>query len=196
MIFFSTFAAKSDNKLLLNTQNQLTMRKLILFLGIALALACTETQAQTPVSYEYVIQKDGATAEQIYSTLVDWVVTSFKAVDGDFYRDKEEKVITKDALFDYEATRRITACYGGHISYKLKFQCRDGRFKMMMVNFEHHNAPGNAPTCVLGPITDQAPDDRFAKEIWNDIRQKIDAYAADMKGQMERLPMNTANDDW
>lgn len=172
------------------------MRKLILFLGIALALACTETQAQTPVSYEYVIQKDGATAEQIYSTLVDWVVTSFKAVDGDFYHDKAEKVITKDAMFGYEATRRITACYGGHISYKLKFQCRDGRFKMTMLNFEHHNAPGNAPTCVLGLITDRVPDDRFAKEIWNDIRQKIDAYAADMKGQMERLPMNTANDDW
>ena len=172
------------------------MKRIVLFIALAMGFACSALQAQTPVSYEYVIQKEGATADQIYSALVDWIVTGFKAVDGDFYHDKEEKVITKDAIFDYEATRRMTACYGGHISYKLKFQCRDGRFKMVMLNFEHHNAPGNAPTCVLGPITDQAPDDRFAKEIWEDVRQKIADYAMEMKSRMEQMTVNTASDDW
>ena len=172
------------------------MKKWILFLGFTLALACSEAQAQTPVYYEFIIQKDSASAEQIYNALVDWIVTNFKAVDGDFYHDKEEKIITKDAVFEYQATRIITSCYGGHIYYKLKFQCREGRFKMIMMNFEHRNSPGNAPSCVLGLITDQAPSDRFAREIWEDIKRKIEDYALDMKNQMERMTISTASDDW
>lgn len=170
------------------------MKKALLI--IAMAFISAMASAQTPISFEYVIQKEGATAEQIYSSLVDWIATNFKAVDGEFYHDKEEKVITKDIVMNYESPKLRTICYNGDIRFKLKFQCRDGRFKMILTNFNHQNNPGNYAGCVLGLITDEEPSDKFAKDIWEDVKSKIEEKSLNYKNEFETLQIGTSNDDW
>lgn len=171
------------------------MKKVIVI--AALLVAMLGAKAQNPIAFEYVIQKEGATAEQIYNALVDWIVSSFQAVDGDFYRDKEEKMITKDVMFRYDAPRLQIKCYNGEIRYKLKFQCRDGRFKMTCTNFCHKNDPGNHWSCILDMITDEEPSERYAKEVWQDIKNKAEIKADDIKNQLEQLQVGAqGNDDW
>lgn len=177
--------------------NNNTMKK-VLFI-IAMVAMVMVGHAQKPLTYDYVIQKEGATAEQIYSALVDWIATSFKAVDGDFYRDKEEKMITKDVMFDFSANKLSLLCYSGKITYKLKFQCRDGRFKMEMTNFSHEVNPGNSQTCILGLIYDQPQkihNGSYDEKAWEKIKEACDAEAARLKNTLESLTINPANDDW
>ena len=177
--------------------NNNTMKKALLL--IAMVAIMTVGHAQKPLTYDYVIQKGGATADQIYSALVDWIATSFKAVDGDFYRDKEEKMITKDVMFEFSTGKLTLTCYNGSVSYKLKFQCRDGRFKMEMTNFNHDVKPGNSQTCILGLIYDQPQrvhNGSFDETAWNKIKEACDAEAARLKNTLEGLTINPANDDW
>lgn len=155
--------------------------------------------AQKPLTYDYVIQKEGATAAQIYTALVDWIATNFKAVDGDFYRDKEEMMITKDVMFDFSANKLSLLCYSGKITYKLKFQCRDGRFKMEMTNFNQDVNPGNSQTCILGLIYDQPQrvhNGPYDEKAWEKIKEACDAEADRMKSTLESLDINPANNDW
>ena len=172
------------------------MKKALLF--IALVTMIMVGHAQKPLTYDYVIQKEGATADQIYTALVDWIATNFKAVDGDFYRDKEEKMITKDVMFDFSTSRLALLCYCGKITYKLKFQCRDGRFKMEMTNFSHDVKPGNSQSCILGLIYDQPQrihNGSYDESAWEKIKEACDEEAARLKSTLEALTINPANDD-
>lgn len=177
--------------------NLFIMKKALLL--FAMAVLMTVGYAQKPLTYEYVIQKEGATAEQIYSALVDWIATSFKAVDGDFYRDKEDKMITKDVVFDFTTSKLSLLCYSGKITYKLKFQCRDGRFKMEMTNFSHEVKPGNSQSCILGLIYDQPQrihNGSYDESAWEKIKEACDAEAARLKRTLDALDIKPANDDW
>ena len=173
------------------------MKKVLLFFALIVGISVAE--AQEPLSYEFVIQKDGVTAVQIYNQLVDWIATNFKAVDGDFYRDKEEKVITKDVMIDFATGRLTLICYDGHIRYKLKFQCRDGRFRVQMTNFEHSVNPGNNAGCALGLILDKPQrlhNGSIDEKVWEKIKNTTDAEANQMRRQLESMTFDSKNDDW
>lgn len=171
------------------------MKKVLLTLAVVLtALLST---AQNPLTFDYVIQKDSVSAEQIYNAIIDWIATDFKAVDGDFYHDKESFTITKDASENYNATRLVTSCYEGKLRFKLKFKCKDGRFKFTITNFNHSNIPGHNKDCVLGLITEEEPDgNRYDREIWNDIKSKAESIALEYRAILEKITINTAEDDW
>ena len=158
------------------------------------------SNAQKPLSYDFVIQKEGATDVQIYNALVDWIATSFKAVDGEFYRDKEEKTITKDVMFDFSTGKLTIICYDGYISYKLKFQCREGRFKAQLTNFEHRNKPGNSSSCNLGMIMDQpveGANGKYDTKAWEKIKEATDSEAARIQVLLEKIEIASAEeDDW
>ena len=173
------------------------MKKAMLL--IALMTIVMVGRTQEPLSYEFIIQKEGVASVQIYNQLIDWIATNFKAVDGDFYRDKEEKTITKDVMIDFETGKLTMICYDGHLRYKLKFQCRDGRFKVQMTNFEHSVNPGNSSSCILGLIMDQPvrkSNGKFDEKAWEKIKETTDTEANRLRQQMEALTFESKNDDW
>lgn len=173
------------------------MKKVLLI--IAMVAMVMVGHAQNPLTYDYVIQKEGASAEQIYSALVDWIATNFKTVDGDFYRDKEEKMVTKDVVFGFSTGKLTMICYDGKVSYKLKFQCRDGRFKVELTNFNHSVYPGNNEDCALGLIPADAGQmnyKSYEEKAWLKIKEACEAEANRMKRNLEALNIKPSNDDW
>lgn len=173
------------------------MKKVLLFFALIVGISVAE--AQEPLSYEFVIQKDGVTAVQIYNQLVDWIATNFKAVDGDFYRDKDEQVITKDVMIEFSAGKLSLIHYDGNIRYKMKFQCRDGRFKVQMVNFEHSVSIGKNTSCSLGLILDKPQrlhNGSFDERAWEKIKETTDAEANRLRQQLESMTFDSKNDDW
>ncbi len=171
------------------------MKKVLcLFAFIAVIGFC---HAQEPLSYEFVIQKDSVPAEQIYVQLVDWIATNFVSVDGDFFHDKEEKLIVKDVLTDFSTGRLIYMCYEGFLRYKLKFQCRDGRFKVQLTNFIHENKPGYG--CELGLIMNEPVKHGHGKQdeqIWQLIKEKAEHIADTKRLEMENLIIENHSEDW
>ena len=75
------------------------MKKVFLF--FALFSILNIGNAQNPLSYEYVIQKEGMTAEQIYNSLVVWISTNFTSIDGEYLKDKEYSSITLVGLVSH-----------------------------------------------------------------------------------------------
>ena len=65
------------------------MKKIILLFALFSLLSIGN--AQNPLTYEYVIQKEGMTAEQIYNSLIVWISTDFVSIDGDYFKDKRKK---------------------------------------------------------------------------------------------------------
>lgn len=169
---------------------------------MVLLVSMMASKAQEPLSYDFVIAKDGVSAEQIYTQLVDWIATDFKAVDGDFYRDKEEKMITKDVVFDFSTNKLSLSWYNGKISYKLKFQCRDGRFKVELTNFIHETDLKHDPNqkCPLGLILTEAPEPKGFGNVddkaWVKIKEACEEEANRIKGMLEAKSFNAKNDDW
>ena len=167
---------------------------------MVLLVSMMASKAQEPLSFDFVIAKDGVTAEQIYTQLIDWIATDFKSVDGDFYRDKEERIITKDVVFSFSTKKLTMICYDGKISYKLKFQCRDGRFKMELTNFNHSVNPGNNQGCALGLILAEAPEPRGLGNVddkaWLKIKDACEEEANRIKGLLEAKNFDAKNDDW
>ena len=46
---------------------------------MVLLVSMMASKAQEPLSYDFVIAKDGVSAEQIYTQLIDWIATDFKS---------------------------------------------------------------------------------------------------------------------
>lgn len=160
-----------------------------------------------PLPCTYVIQKEGATAEQTYNTLMDFIAAGFLAADGGFCRGKEQFVITKGVSVKFKPNV-YTRARDGAIRYKLKFQCRDGRLKMEMTNFTHTphgTSKASGDLCAFGLIKNEfedlhnmTPKSRNEK-IWNQIMEICKAEAETMKAKIESLEMgSTAQDqeDW
>lgn len=188
------------------------MKKAFLIAIVLMSTMFGNLKAQ-PLSYSYVIQKEGATAEQIYNALMDFIATDFLATDGDFYRDKEQFVITKDARTKFKADYQY-GWYDGNIRYKIKFQCRDGRFKVEITNFYHTSqyignpklkvldAPRSAGI-IMNTWKEQVLSSEVGncppEEILNQMINKCMAEAESMKARMERLNIEIASldqEDW
>jgi len=161
--------------------------------------------AQEPLSYSYVIQKDSATAVQIYDALMDFIATEFVATDGDFYHDKDALVITKDVRVNF-SPNVFTRVYDGDIRYKIKFQCRDGRFKMELTNFCHRSygtskEPGDRYTFgLIGKrfvdLNNMTPKS-YNEKVWNQITERCAAEAEGMRRRMDKLNVTPdRRNDW
>lgn len=176
------------------------MKKIILLFALFSLLSIGN--AQNPLTYEYVIQKEDMTAEQIYNSLVVWISTNFVSIDGDYLKDKEEKIIVKDASIPFSTNKLVTVCYDGKIKFKMQFYCRDGRFKVQLTNINHINLPENSPSCKLGILYDtpqKGKNGKFDEKVWMSIKETMDNYANDLKIRLEKeiQPVqNDTNDDW
>lgn len=176
------------------------MKKAFLLFAL-LSILCIGN-AQNPLSYEYVIQKEGMTAEQIYNSLVVWISTNFTSVDGEYLKDKEEKMIVKDVMIDFSTGKLSTICYDGDVKFKMQFFCREGRFKVILTNFIHSNLPGNSRTCILGLIYDtpvRGKNGKFDENVWESIKADTDLFSNNLKTKLEneiKLTQTYTNDDW
>lgn len=170
-----------------------------LFLIIAMLAFGMMATAQEALTYEFVVKKDGVAAETLYAAVVDYIATNFKAVDGDFYHDKETLTITKDVKVDYHPGGLAIICYEGWLRYKLKVQCRDGRFKVILTNFNHTNLPKNNDGCQLGLLLSEPQKLKYGKsdiKVWNELNSIAQGQMDLYQTEFNKLSFDSSNDDW
>ena len=170
-----------------------------IFLLFSLVLLFFNAKSQKPLSYEFVIKADSVSADMIYIQLLDWVSTNFRSTDADMFKDRETKLITKDVSTEFNTDKIRIACYSGTLHYKLKFQCRDGRFKVKLTNFYHENKPTASEACQLGLIYDIPQSYSYPKydEIaWTEIVALAGYLASEYKKEFDAMDFGEINDDW
>ena len=179
------------------------MKKTIL-LSILSILYFSSANAQEPLSFSKVIQADSAKKEIIYSTILEWIGTNYHNVKNDSQlSDKDAGYIIKDAAIPFVKTG-FMQCYGGFIHYKMKFQIKDGRFKIELSSFSHEIIKNNCSfqSC-MGMITtaEENPigggmNKSSNNKIWNEIKQKCQLEANQLFEKLEKLKFGSKNDNW
>lgn len=155
--------------------------KKLLFLSIVSFFMASGLMAQEPISFEKVIQVDSVKKNDIYNGLKEWIGMNYRSAKSVIeVDDKEAGLIIISPRKDYSIGKLQYMCYDGTIKYTIKFQIKEGRFKVTITNFIHENDPGNKSQCQVGLITTSTEYDGQSSwgykgpnnKIWLDVKAK------------------------
>ncbi len=185
------------------------MRKILLLAIISLFM-CSGVLAQEPIGFEKIIKVDSVKNNIIYNGLKEWIGMNYRSAKSVIeVDDKEAGLIIISPRTDYSIGKLQYMCYEGSIKYTIKFQVKDGRFKVVITNFIHQNDPGNNKLCQLGLITDadeyNGPSVWGAKsynnKVWKDLKEKIELLSNRLFGEIGNInfsnnKIDDKSEDW
>jgi hypothetical protein len=97
-------------------------------------------------------------------------------------------------------------CYRGYVKFKLKFQIKDGRYKVDFTNFRHTTINNCAYIAAQGIITtsESTPltglGKKFHQKVWEELKLRCESYANAMIMNLEKIDYNQKNskesNDW
>lgn len=177
-------------------------RILLLFLIIVSLTAVAQTES---LSYSKVYQRPGFTKAQIYDAIREWVAVNF--VNG--------KAVTQ--MENQETATVILKCshlvskggfykgFSGEVSYTIKLQAKDGRFRVEMSNMYHKNDVEYSSEYNLGLLT-TAPKyqdgggmgGNMRNHMWKEIKNDMYSDFIDLSSMLYSVkPSNeTTEEDW
>lgn len=180
------------------------MKKVFLFLFTTLCVNLFSfSQEPKPLAYSKVIQADGMSKDVIYGTLLEWIQSNYHGVSNDSQlSDKDAGYIMKDAAIPY-VKKSFYKCYGGFIYYKMKFQVKDGRFKVDLFNFTHHTTMTNCSfPAEMGIITDAVENplgggmNKSANDkVWEELKGLCAEKANELFDKFEDIDFKEYNSD-
>ena len=183
------------------------MKKLLLLFCCIIGLN-TNIYAQEALTYSKVIQVEGISKNVIYTTLLDWIQTNYRGVKNDSQlSDKEAGYIMKDAAFAFIKKDMMYQCWDGLVVYKMKFQIKDGRFKVELLNFIHETLRKDCtPRMDMGLITDAIDYGKGGalykgpnNKMWKELQSMCEKKANELFSTLENIDFNkfsTTDDDW
>lgn len=166
-------------------------------------LIAAMVQAQDPVACSEVIQMEGLSQREIYNTAKNWLITSFKsAKDVIQMDDVEGGLIIGKGSTDYKNKSITYAASSGYISFVIKIQARDGRFKITVSDYRHtstHSQYGDFWS--MGLITDQPFDGKGKQglKVYEDVYPKSITHCSYMIESIKKFFESNAikeEDDW
>jgi hypothetical protein len=154
------------------------MKKIITILAFMMVISFT-ANAQTPIVLSKVIQVDSTKADQIYERLELYLTNSFSRPEKTIQlKDKQNhQFIVKTACLFKSVKKNAGNISGGLIYYTLNIACRDGRYKVDMIDIRHESdrTRNEWGSCDFGTLYSdvECPDKKiaFATKKW-----KIEIY--------------------
>lgn len=147
------------------------MKKLLL--SLLLLVAISNVYSQEELTFSKVIQSEsGADKDALYASLRSFVSTYFhdskQVIQMD---DKDAGIIVCKATSIFNSPSLLLSAYEGWIDFNLKLQARDGRVRIDVSHFFHHNKPGNYSKAQLGVLTtaDEYTDTGMQKKYHNKV---------------------------
>lgn len=177
------------------------------FLISLIVLMCANTLAygQESLTFSKVIEAKGLDKARIYISLKDWMATTYvdctEVIQVD---DKEGGLIIGKASCKYSMGKTSHSSYDGIISYTIKFQIKDERFKAELSTFIHDNIDKpKAPTCKLGLVTNaeeftnKGMYKSYHNAVWKDLQEKCESHSNDIFTVLEsRVASAKESDNW
>ncbi len=181
----------------LNLKIYSIMKKLFILLSIL----CSSLCAAQNLSYSTVLQAEGKSAKDIYSSVKMWSAAAFPSVkEATQIDDPEGCFIAYSTNIEYRYGSIGMASYDGWVYFVLIIQCRDGRYKVDMTNIVHQNKPNAINNSQLGTVlADENAYKGFDKKVASDIIIKIaalfDQFCGDLQEAMN-IAVSPDGDDW
>jgi len=175
------------------------MKKIILVAIISLFIA-SGLMAQDPLSFEKVIKVDSIKSNAIYNGLKEWIGMNYRSAKAVIeVDDRDAGLMIISPRKDYSMGKLIYSCYDGTIKYTIKFQIKDGRFKVVVTNFIHNNDPGHNSSCEVGLITTSEEYEgesrwdlkSFNNKVWKDIKIKAELLSNDLFNEVGKIKFST-----
>lgn len=172
--------------------------KKYLFLLIMLIPAISSAQN---LSFSNVFQAEGKSAQEIYNSIKIWSATAFTESKAATQIDNPDNCfISFSSNIKYSYGSISMAAYDGWIEFTLTVQCKDGRYKVDMVNIVHENKPTATKSCRLGIIAeDENSYKSFNKKVASDVKIKSAALYDSLCSSIQESMKNggkSNGDDW
>lgn len=183
------------------------MKKVLL--SLLLMLVTLTVFSQEELKFSKVIQSESeADKTTLYSTLRSFISTHFhdskQVIQMD---DKDAGIIICKATSIFNSPSLMLSAYEGWIDYNLKLQARDGRVRIEVFHFFHHNKPGNQAKAQLGILTtaeeyaNSGIQKKYHNKVWlllkeqaEDISNKV--FAGIEKAMKEGATINSQEEEW
>ncbi|UAK40949.1 DUF4468 domain-containing protein [Bacteroides nordii] len=183
------------------------MKKVLL--SLLLMLVTLTVFSQEELKFSKVIQSESeADKTTLYSTLRSFISTYFhdskQVIQMD---DKDAGIIICKATSIFNSPSLMLSAYEGWIDYNLKLQARDGRVRIEVFHFFHHNKPGNQAKAQLGILTtaeeyaNSGIQKKYHNKVWlllkeqaEDISNKV--FAGIEKAMKEGATINSQEEEW
>lgn len=180
--------------------------KKILLISMLLFSVCSN--AQEELKFSKVIQSEsGADKAELYTILRSFVSTYYlnsqKVIQMD---DRDAGIIICKATSIFDSPSLILSAYEGWLDYNLKLQARDGRVRVEVSNFFHHNKPGNQKKAQLGVLTtsDVYTNSGIQKKFHNKVWVMLQEHAFQISNQIfngveeaiEQGVVGSQEEDW
>lgn len=101
------------------------------------------SQAEQPLEFSKVVQAEGKSADEIYSSVKVWIAENYRsAQDIIQLDDKQGGIIVLKAAHQFNYSTMSAPSFPGPIHYTLKISIKDGRFKVDMDKIYHESTTG------------------------------------------------------
>lgn len=145
------------------------------------------------VIYSEVIKVDSATTDALYSRAKIAVNTIFKSgKDATQIQDEQAKQIIVKGNIEPVINDGLMLRSFGHIWFSLTIQCKDGRYKYSITDFDHKGFTNKYPMFDAGEITNNKSK-YFSKAQWARFINFLNANAIDMVKQIKIAMSDKAN---
>lgn len=163
--------------------------------------------SQEKLLLEKVITVDSVQKEYIYNSIKEWIglnyVSAKKVIEID---DKEAGLIIMNATTTYTMGKLRYLAYDGYLSYTIKIQIKDNRFKVEITNFLHKsNSETYREYWSLGLLTNSTEfqgkcsglEKPYFNNVWIDLKQKSEVLSNELIRQIEKIDFsNKKEDNW
>lgn len=182
------------------------MRQLLVAMVVFVTVPST-IQSQESQSFEKVIQAEGISKKNLFSSGYDWFASSFNTANEVIQMaDKEAGIIIGNGSLEYGYKGLSYICYNGWVKYTVKVYFKDNRYKVIVTNLSHSVEPGNSSKCALGTISSdpvhsvKGVQKKYNNKVFNDIKSKMKLYSneifEDMESHINNLKLTDSDDDW
>lgn len=181
---------------------------LLLFMNLVITAHAQEDNSEE-LKFSTVIQSENnADKATLYVSLRSFMASYYhnskEVIQVD---DKDADIIIGKAKSIFDSPSLMLSAYEGWIDYSLKLQARDGRVRIEVSHFFHHNKPGNQKKAQLGVLTtaeeyaNTSIQKKYHNKVWlmlkkqaEDISSKI--FAGVEKAIKEGNTISVKEEEW
>jgi len=171
------------------------MKRFLFIIGLLISsMAYCQSDAEIKeLTFSKVIQDEhNANKTDLYTIMRGFIGVYFKNSQKVIQMDdREAGVIICKGTSIFETHSLMLSSYDGWLDFTLKIQTRDGRVKIDVSNFFHHNKPGYAEKSNLGVLTtsdiytDKGMAKKYHNKVWGMLKEKASTISGDIFNEAE-----------
>lgn len=161
--------------------------KNLLFALFLMSYGMLYAQESEELSFSQVIMsKDSLSKNNLYSLLRSFVTDYYHDSKSVLQmEDKEAGIIIGKASSIFDPKSIFISAYEGWLDYSFKIQIKDGRYKISLYSFFHHNIIGHQKKANLGLLntaeqyTDKGMQKKYHNKVWIMLKDKAKEISFD-----------------